>query len=122
MESSVLKRNQKRIMRTFRVRKNVRGCAEKPRMSVLKSNQHIAVQLIDDDKGLTLVSLSTTMKEFRDKKNKKSKETAKIIGLKIAQMAKQKQIDRVVFDRGRYKFHGLIAELANAAREGGLQF
>jgi large subunit ribosomal protein L18 len=122
MESSVIKRNQKRLKRAVRIRKNVRGSAEKPRMSVLKSNQHIAVQIIDDEKGVTVVSLSTTMKEFRDKKVKKSKETAKQIGSKIAELAKAKQINAVVFDRGRYKYHGLIAELANAAREGGLQF
>lgn len=122
MESTVFKRNQKRLKRAQRVRLKLRGSAEKPRMSVLKSNQHIAVQLIDDEKGMTLVSLSTTMKEFRDKKIKKSKESAKMIGLKIAEMAKEKQIDHVVFDRGRYKFHGLIAELANAARAAGLQF
>lgn len=122
MESSVIKRNQKRLKRAVRIRKNVRGSAERPRMSVLKSNQHIAVQIIDDEKGVTVVSLSTTMKEFRDKKVKKSKEAAKQIGSKIAELAKAKQINAVVFDRGRYKYHGLIAELANAAREGGLQF
>jgi len=122
MESSILKRNYKRSKRALRVRKRLRGTAEKPRMSVQKSNQHLAVQLIDDDKSQTVVSLSTTMKEFRDKKIKKSKDAAKLIGAKIAELAKQKQIDRVVFDRGRHKFHGLIAELANAAREGGLQF
>lgn len=122
MESSVLKRNYKRSKRALRVRKHLHGTAEKPRMSVQRSNQHLAVQLIDDDKSQTVVSLSTTMKEFRDKKIKKSKNAAKLIGAKIAELAKQKQIACVVFDRGRYKFHGLIAELANAAREGGLQF
>lgn len=121
MESSILKRNHKRSKRALRVRKHLRGTADKPRMSVQKSNQHLSVQLIDDDNAVTLVALSTTMKEFRDKKMKKSKEAARLIGGKIAELAKERQIGRAIFDRGRYKYHGLIAELASAAREGGLQ-
>ncbi len=122
MESSILKRNVRRQKRARRVRQDLRGTALKPRMSVHKSNRHLAVQLIDDDRSLTLVSLNTLMKEFQDKKIKKSKEAAKLIGTKIAELALQKQIVSVIFDRGYYKYHGLIAELAQAAREGGLQF
>jgi large subunit ribosomal protein L18 len=122
MESTVKNRVRKRINRALRVRKHVRGSAEKPRLSVMKSNQHIAVQLIDDEKGLTLAAASTMMKEFRAKKLGKSKEAAKLIGQKIAELAKDKSIEMVVFDRGHHKFHGVITELANAAREAGLKF
>ena len=123
MDSSLTKRNQRRIKRKLRVRKHVRGSSDKPRLSVLKTNKHISAQLIDDENHVTILSAGTMHKEFRDGDfGKKSKEAAKQIGLKIAELAKQKQIQRVVFDRGRYKFHGVIAELANAAREAGMQF
>lgn len=122
MDNSLQKRKVKREKRAFRVRKHVRGTAEKPRLSVMKSLKHLSAQIIDDDKGVTLVSASTLTKEFRDKNVKKSKEGAKLLGLKLAALAKEKQISHVVFDRGRFKFHGLIAELANSAREAGLKF
>lgn len=122
MESQNINRNRKRIKRALRVRKHVRGTAEKPRLSIMKTNAHIGVQLIDDEKGLTIASASTVMKDLRKKGHKRSKESAKFIGSKIAELAKAKQIQTVVFDRGRHKYHGLIAELANSAREAGLQF
>ncbi len=122
MESSLLNKTRKRINRAIRVRKHLRGTQAKPRLSVLKSNQHIAVQLIDDDQSITLASASTLSKEFRKQKLGKSKKAAKQIGMKIAELAKAKDIKAVVFDRGYNKFHGVIAELANAARENGLQF
>ncbi len=119
MESRLLTRNRQRIKRSLRVRKKVRGSADKPRLSVCKSNVHISAQLIDDETGITLFSAGTMQKDIG---GKKSKETARLVGAKIADLAKQKQIQRVVFDRGRHKFHGLIQELAAAAREAGLQF
>lgn len=122
MENSLIEKTRKRNNRLIRVRKHLRGTGERPRLSIMKSNQHIAAQIIDDEKSCTLVSASTLMKEFRTKKMGKSKESAKQIGLKIAELAKQKGISTVVFDRGHHKFHGLIAELASAARENGLQF
>jgi large subunit ribosomal protein L18 len=123
MENNILKRNAKRKSRVLRVRKHVRGSAEKPRLCVFRTNKHISVQLIDDESHTTLASAGSLAKEHRKTKlGKKSKETAKHIGQKIAELAKGKKIDRVVFDRGRLKYHGVIAELANAAREAGLQF
>jgi large subunit ribosomal protein L18 len=123
MINELMKRNVKRRRRVLRVRKQVRGTAEKPRLSVFKSNKHIFAQLIDDDKGMTLASAGTIMKQFREKKlEKRSKEAARQVGLQIAEVAKQKNILNVVFDRGFNKYHGLLAEVANAARETGLQF
>jgi large subunit ribosomal protein L18 len=123
MINELTKRNVRRRRRMLRVRRQARGTAEKPRLSVFKSNKHIFAQLIDDDKGITIVSAGTVMKGFRDKKQgKKSKSAAREIGSMIADAAKQKSILNVVFDRGFNKYHGLLAEVANAARETGLQF
>jgi large subunit ribosomal protein L18 len=123
MINELTKRMVRRRRRKLRVRRQVRGTAEKPRLTVFKSNKHIFAQLIDDDKGITIVSAGTIMKEFRDKKlGKKSKGAARQVGTMIADAAKQKNILNVVFDRGFNKYHGLLAELANAARETGLQF
>jgi large subunit ribosomal protein L18 len=123
MIKDLIKRNVRRRRRMMRVRKQVRGTALKPRLSVFKSNMHIFAQLIDDDKGFTIASAGTVMKEFRDKKlSKRSKEAARVVGIKLAETAKQMNIDNAVFDRGFNKYHGLLAEVANAARETGLQF
>jgi large subunit ribosomal protein L18 len=122
MESSVIRKTKKRSKRMLRVRKKLRGTAEHPRLCVLKTNQHIAVQLIDDEASKTLASAGTMMKELRSKKMKKSKEAAKLVGAKIAEIAKEKQISKVIFDRGRHQYHGLIAALADSAREAGLKF
>lgn len=123
MNSQLRDRNHKRFKRALRVRKNLYGTAVKPRLSVHKSNKHIAVQLIDDENGVTLASIGTRSKELQAGLfNRKSKDAAKQVGTIIAQLAQAKQIQKAIFDRGRYKFHGIIAELANAAREAGLQF
>ncbi len=112
-----------RQKRKWRTRKCLRGSAEKPRLCVVKTNQHIQVQLIDDDTGKTLASTGTLSKEFRKTKfNKKNKESAQQLGEKIAALALEKNINRVVFDRGFHKYHGILAALADAAREKGLQF
>ena len=123
MDKNLLKTKGKRYRREMRVRKHVRGTAEKPRLSVFKSNRHVSAQLIDDENSITLAGYGTMSDEFKtDTFVKKSKEAAREVGKKIAALAKEKSVSRVVFDRGRYKFHGVIAELANAAREAGLQF
>lgn len=118
--------NQKQILRrrrAIRVRKHLRGDAVKPRLCVVKSNKHIQAQLIDDESGKTLGSVSTFNKEMRNTEfNKRNKESARKLGEKIAEIAKSKNIKEVIFDRGSAKYHGILAELADAAREGGLQF
>lgn len=122
MINNLVKRDERRRRRLLRVRKGVRGTSEKPRLTVFKSNKHICAQLIDDDKGVTLASAGTLSKEFKDKKISKSKDAARQVGAKIAEAAKNMNILNVVFDRGFNKYHGLLAEVANAARETGLQF
>lgn len=110
-------------MRVMRVRNKVRGTSEKPRLSVSKTNAHIYAQLIDDVKGVTLAGIGTLSKENRETAHKaKSKQAARHIGKQIGELALKNQIERVVFDRGRYKFHGIVAEIAAGAREAGLQF
>ncbi len=122
MESSLIQRNKKRFKRARSVRQKLRGSAEKPRLSVTKSNLHISAQLIDDDAGVTLAAASTLMKKFRSKALGNNKAAAKMVGAELAERAKEKNISTVVFDRGHLKYHGVIAELAEAARSGGLQF
>lgn len=123
MINAIKKRDTRRRRRSMRVRKLIHGTATKPRLTVCKSNVHICAQLIDDDRGFTIASAGTVTKEFRDLKlNRKSKEAARQIGIKIAEAAKQMNVASVVFDRGFNKYHGLLAEVATAARETGLQF
>jgi len=123
MENSTIKAHRAKRMRALRVRKHVRGDAAKPRMCVVKSNKHVSVQIIDDEKGITLASLSTNSKELRKTEfKKKNKASAKALGEQIAERAKALGIGQVVFDRGPFKYHGILAELANAARSNGLQF
>ena len=123
MENHLKIRNKKRQRRTWRVRKKLRGSLEKPRLSVFRSNMHLFAQLIDDEKQITLFGIGTKSKEFKGTEfAKKSKAAAREIGKKVAAAAKEKKIERVVFDRNHYKYHGIIAELATAAREEGLQF
>ncbi len=123
MESSTLKANVAKHKRALRVRKQIRGSAQRPRLTVVKSNKHIYAQLIDDTQGVTLASMSTVTKELRDTENaKKSKASARVIGEKIAEKAKALGIEEVVFDRGPFKYHGILAELADSARASGLKF
>jgi large subunit ribosomal protein L18 len=123
MTSTTQVKHINRIKRALRVRKHLRGTSEKPRLSVVKSNKHIQVQLIDDEKGLTLGHTATFAKEFKTTefcaKNKKS---ARKLGEHIAEIAKKQNIKEVIFDRGPFKYHGILAELADGAREAGLQF
>jgi len=123
MINNLEKRNVRRFRRQMRVRKAVRGTKDKPRLCVFKSNRHLFAQLIDDENGVTLASSGTMTKEFKAANlAKKGKDSARQVGVRLAEQAKQKQILAAVFDRGFYKYHGLLAEIAKGARETGLQF
>ncbi len=123
MENSQTKINRNRKRRALHVRKRVRGTAEKPRLCVVKSNAHIHVQLINDEAAHTLASTSTLSGEFRQTEfNRKNKSSAHQLGLKIAELAQAKEVKKIVFDRGPFKYHGVIAAVADGAREGGLEF
>lgn len=113
-------RKEQRKIRHLRVRKKISGTPERPRLCVYRSNSNIYVQVIDDVAGNTLVSASTLDKEIKTKYS--NKEAAKEVGALIAKRAIEKNIKTVVFDRGGYIYHGIIKELAEAAREVGLQF
>ena len=109
-----------RVKRHKRVRGTVSGTPEKPRLNVFRSEKHIYAQIIDDVNGVTLCSASSVEKDFEGLGS--NKEAAKKVGLKIAERAKAKSIENVVFDRGGYIYHGRVQELAEGAREGGLEF
>ncbi len=113
-------RKFERTRRHIRVRTKVSGTAERPRLCIYKSNNNIYVQVIDDVAGNTLASASTLEKEVKNKHA--NKEAAKEVGTLIAKKCKDKKIEEVVFDRGGYIYHGVVKELAEAAREGGLKF
>lgn len=110
-----------RFKRKRRIRARVEGSAEKPRLSVFRSNRHLYVQLIDDAKGLTLVAASTNEEELRDKVGG-TIDGAKTLGGLVAKRAIAKNITSIVFDRSGYLYHGRIKALADSAREGGLKF
>lgn len=123
MRTIAIKKQKLRDKRALRVRKKVRGSALKPRLSVHKSNKHILAQLIDDEKGITLGMVGTFSPVFKGTEfTKKNKESAEKIGVEIAKIAKDKNIEEVVFDRGQFKYHGILATLADAARANGLKF
>lgn len=107
----------------YRIRKVVNGTAERPRMSVFRSNKQIYVQFIDDIKGVTLASASSKDKALiEDVKGKTGVEVAKMVGKLAAEKAQERGITTVSFDRGGYLYHGRVKSLADAAREGGLKF
>lgn len=113
-------RKMERTRRHLRVRRKISGTAERPRLCVYRSNTNLYVQIIDDVAGNTLVAASTLDKEIKTKHA--NKEAAKELGTLIAKKAADKKIETVVFDRGGYIYHGVVKELAEAAREGGLKF
>ncbi len=113
-------RSEQRERRHFRVRNKLSGTALRPRMSVYRSNHHILVQFIDDEAAVTLAAVSTQQADFKGKAN--NVETAKAIGVRAAEVARGAGISSVVFDRGGYRYGGRLQALADAAREGGLQF
>ena len=112
--------NKARQKRHARVRAKISGTAACPRLDVFRSLQHIYAQLIDDVAGVTLVSASTTEKDFKEYGG--NKETARAVGKLLAERAAEKNIKDVVFDRGGYVYHGRVQALAEGAREGGLNF
>ena len=116
-----INKSENRKARHLRVRKNISGTPERPRLNVYRSGNHIYAQVIDDIAGNTLVSASTLDKSL-NLTSTKNKEAAKVVGSLIAKKALEKGIEEVVFDRGGYIYHGRIKELAEAARESGLKF
>ena len=118
-----LSRAERRRRIHFRIRKHVNGTAERPRMVVFRSNKQIYVQVIDDERGCTLVAASSNDKALAAEcKGKTGIEAAAIVGKAIAERAKAAGISKVAFDRCGYLFHGRVKSLADAAREGGLDF
>ena len=113
-------RKMERTRRHIRVRRKISGTAERPRLCVYRSNSNIYVQIIDDVAGNTICQASTLDKEVKIKHA--NKEAAKEVGALIAKRAKAKKVETVVLDRGGYIYHGVVKELAEAAREGGLKF
>lgn len=112
-----------RKIRHLRVRQRVRGTAARPRLSVFRSLKHIYAQLIDDEAGRTLITVGSRSPEFREKlKTGGNATAAKLVGELVAQKAKAQGVQRVVFDRGGYQFHGRVKALAEAARSAGLIF
>jgi large subunit ribosomal protein L18 len=112
-----------RARRHTRVRKDLTGSAQRPRLNVFRSLSGIYAQVIDDQAGQTLVSASTVDRDLRSQvKGMKKSEQAKLVGKTVAERAKSKGIETVVFDRGGYRYSGRIKALADGAREGGLQF
>ncbi|MEJ7737113.1 MAG: 50S ribosomal protein L18 [Chitinophagaceae bacterium] len=117
MNAKVISRQKIR----YRIRKKIAGTAQKPRLSVFRSNTEIYVQLIDDVNGTTLASASSKDKDIMAQKMKKS-EKSKLVGAAIARKAQEFGLKNVVFDRGGYLYHGRVKAVADGAREGGLEF
>ena len=116
-------KNEQRVKRHVRLRHDLAGTKERPRLCVYRSLSNIYAQIIDDTKGVTLVACNTTQKEIKDKvANMTNKEAARFVGEQIAKLAKKKKISQVVFDRGGYLYTGRIKELADGARAAGLEF
>jgi large subunit ribosomal protein L18 len=113
-------RKRLRVMRG--VRRRVRGCAVKPRLSVFRSNKNLACQAIDDEVGVTLAAISSLEGGFQNDVQGCKTERAKVLGEEMARRLKEKGIERVAFDRGWYKYHGRIKAFADAVRKGGIKF
>ncbi|MCY3849770.1 MAG: 50S ribosomal protein L18 [Acidimicrobiaceae bacterium] len=136
MSYTAKKRRLDRRRRHYRIRRTLRGTAQRPRLAVYRSNRHISAQIIDDSVGSTLVSAASTEQELRPKTTGSAKsrttttstganssvETAGKVGAALAERAKAAGVETVVFDRGGFRYHGQVAALADAAREGGLKF
>ena len=120
-------KNTKKAERRNKIRRRIwstiRGTSERPRLSIYKSNKHVYAQLVDDRAGHTMAASSTQTEEIeKDLKEKTRTEGAKIVGEHLAKIALEKGIDKAVFDRSGYKYHGVIKALAEGAREAGLDF
>ena len=117
---SKIDRKAERVRRHKRVRNKISGTADCPRLAVCKTNKNVIAQIIDDETAKTIIYVSTLDKEIKTKKA--NKEAAKEVGTAIAKKALAAKIDTVVFDRGGFIYHGVVKELAEAAREAGLKF
>jgi large subunit ribosomal protein L18 len=106
----------------LRIRKNIKGTAESPRLAVFRSNKQIYVQVIDDLNGVTILSACSREKDIAAQTGINKVDQAKLVGKLLASKCKEKGIESVVFDRSGYKYHGRVKSLADAAREGGLKF
>ena len=114
---------RQRIRRRYRVRKPLKGTAERPRLSIFRTHKHIYAQIIDDASGRTLVSASTRDRQLRDGVGfGGNKQAAEAIGRAVAERARAAGVSKVCFDRGEFRFHGRVAALAEAARAAGLEF
>ncbi len=120
--SGIGMRTTGRVRRKLRVRRKVLGTEERPRLNVFRSARHVYAQVIDDIKGVTLASASTVEKELRAGLKGKKTERAKAVGIAVAKVCKEKNIEKVVFDRNGFRYHGRVAAVAAGAREGGLLF
>jgi large subunit ribosomal protein L18 len=116
---AVVTKPQRRLRRRRRVRAKVRGSAERPRLSVFRSNRGVFAQLIDDDRGATVAAAAWTEPDLR---GLEPREQARRAGELLAARAREEGVEAVVFDRGGYRYHGRVAALAEGAREGGLRF
>ena len=122
MSTNIEKRERRNKIRR-RIRSTIRGTSERPRLCVYKSNSHVYAQLVNDLDAETIATVSTNSKEMKDEFEDKSRmESAEEIGKRIAETAQEKGINKVVFDRSGYKYHGVVKALADGAREGGLDF
>ena len=123
MDGIANKRLVARLRRKKRIRKKIYGTPERPRLAVFRSSKHIYAQVIDDTRGITLASASTLDRDFSMEPDEKGKiAAAQKVGELVAAHAKKKGIEKVVFDRGGYIYHGRVKALADGARKGGLQF
>ena len=116
-------KNEQRQKRHVRLRHDLAGSKERPRLNVYRTLKHIYAQIIDDIRGITIVACNTTQKDISAKvANMTNKEAARFVGEQIAKLAKKKKISQVVFDRGGYLYTGRVKELADGARAAGLEF
>ncbi len=115
-------RNKARKKRHLRIRSKVAGTAERPRLNVFRSNDHIYAQVIDDERGHTLAAASTLEPALRSQPGRLTVEKARIVGQLVGERALAQGVRKVVFDRGGYRYHGRVAALADGARSAGLEF
>ncbi|MNI64039.1 50S ribosomal protein L18 [compost metagenome] len=116
-------KNKARLKRHLRVRKKIEGTTARPRLNIFRSSKHMYAQIIDDTNGVTIVAASTQDKELKESvSNGGNVDSARKVGELIAKRAKEQGVDKVVFDRGGYLYHGRVQALADAAREAGLEF
>jgi len=121
MSDKSKQKRDSRIRRHSRVRRHVAGTAERPRLAVFRSNRHVVAQVIDDRAGVTLAAASTLETDLRGGATGNAEAAAKV-GTLVAERAKAAGIEKVVFDRGGFRYHGRVAALADAARDAGLEF